>query len=234
MGDKLSKEIGKAKNKQKLDLSGRQLEEIPDKLGVCRKLVELNVSSNALSGLPPELGLLSNLEILHIENNRMNGLPVEVGKLPKLEELYAHHNRLFYCPITPELAKCTSLQRIDFSFNQLDTLPESFFDLGLVALDLSNNAFKGIDENFAKFTQLEELKLNDNKIKYVPAEIGGMARLQCKSVFHALVLLFCVCFFRGSRCAQNTTLCGKWPRVHPLANFSLWCRTASLRPLAGV
>ena len=72
MGDALSKEIKKAKKKAILDISDRQLEEIPPALGKCTKLVELNVSNNSCTSLHPPLSPSPSLFVPKIGTNNDN------------------------------------------------------------------------------------------------------------------------------------------------------------------
>ncbi|MBK8805950.1 MAG: leucine-rich repeat domain-containing protein [Bacteroidales bacterium] len=51
-------------NKTKLDLSNRDISEIPEEIGKLQNLKILNLSYNTIKKLPPSIGKLHNLEVL--------------------------------------------------------------------------------------------------------------------------------------------------------------------------
>ena len=79
-------EIGSASNERveydeksahiiKLDLSGLDLSQIPQKVWHLTHLQTLNLSENRLNLIPPEINLLINLLSLKLMSNRLNQIP---------------------------------------------------------------------------------------------------------------------------------------------------------------
>jgi Leucine-rich repeat (LRR) protein len=57
------------------------------------------------------------------------------------------------------------------SHNQLEAIPDQFYDLPLVELDLSNNRIVNLWEDIARWTRMEKLLLNGNRIELLPVAI---------------------------------------------------------------
>jgi hypothetical protein len=104
-----------------LDLSSRDLTELPEEIGLAVKLEELCLSDNRLTSLPAAIGQLAQLQILDLQNNRISELPPEIGNLANLRHLMLDDNRLKAIP--PEIGKLTELRRLWLSRNQLTRLP---------------------------------------------------------------------------------------------------------------
>ncbi len=94
-----------------LDMSGKQLTEVPVDVLNQTEITSLNLSNNQLTTLPSGIQKLQNLEILNIENNRLVSLPPEIGQLQKLKTLDLSNNRLESLP--PELGNLTQLKTLN-------------------------------------------------------------------------------------------------------------------------
>lgn len=85
---------------EELDLSEKQLEQLPDDLfdALPPKLKTLALEKNALTQLPTSFGQdaasLSELTELYLRENRLTSLPDGIGSLTKLESLYLEDNQL--------------------------------------------------------------------------------------------------------------------------------------------
>ena len=54
-----------------LDLSGRDLGELPAEIGQLTNLTRLDLTNNNLTQLPAEIGQLTNLTVLHLTRRRL-------------------------------------------------------------------------------------------------------------------------------------------------------------------
>lgn len=85
-----------------LDLSDREIIEVPPEIGSLVNLEELYLQNNKIVKLPPEIGSLTNLKHLYLHNNKIVELPSEIGSLKKLEFLWIHQNQIVELP--PEMS----------------------------------------------------------------------------------------------------------------------------------
>jgi Leucine-rich repeat (LRR) protein len=91
-------------NKQiELNLSGNQLERLPEGIVELKNLTTLNLSVNQLERLPAEIGELKNLTTLFLSANQLKTLPAEIVELKNLTTLDLSENPLESPP--PEIAK---------------------------------------------------------------------------------------------------------------------------------
>jgi len=114
-------------NLQSLDLSNREITEIPPEIGQLTNLEYLDFSYNRISKLPPEIGNLTNLKSLLLLKNEITVLPLEIGNLCKLTLLDVSHNRITELPHT--IGYLTELKTLDASYCSIHTLPLSFTEL---------------------------------------------------------------------------------------------------------
>jgi len=123
----------------KLDLTGMNLDEIPESITNLTQLEELYLGSNQLSYLPEFIGTLTNLKILWADSNQLTRLPESIGKLTKLHTLV-------------------------LAINNIDRLPDSFKNLKkLKLLHLLSNPVSIEPDYFKQFPELETV--TNDKIK---------------------------------------------------------------------
>jgi hypothetical protein len=127
-----------------LDLSGNQLNALPDDLPRLHKLRVIFCSDNPFTELPEVLGQCRQLSMVGFKANRithvspkalppllrwfiltdnaLTSLPSEIGQCTHLQKLALAGNQLTSLP--PELANCMRLELIRISANQLAVFPE--------------------------------------------------------------------------------------------------------------
>jgi len=126
--------------KTKLDLSNKDITELPPEICNLVNLKELNLSYNSLVSLPPELCKLKKLESLLLLRNELKDLPDEIGMLTGLRTLDVSYNPIKEFP--PSIGTLTNLQNLDASYCELTKLPLEFINLlSLKNLYLENNRF---------------------------------------------------------------------------------------------
>lgn len=119
-----------AVNPMSIDLSGQQLDKVPDYVFKQSNLVHLNLSNNHFTGaLQAEVRHLSNLESLDLSNNQFTGVPAEIGQLTKLKVLDLSNNQLTGLP--HELGNLKNLKTLDLRGNN-----PSEFDLNVIRSSL--------------------------------------------------------------------------------------------------
>ncbi len=137
-----------------LDLSWKQITELPEEIGQLTKLTSLSLISNRLQVLPDTIGQLTNLTGLYLNCNKIRVLPETIGQL-------------------------TNLTSLGLWSNQLQTLPETIGQLtNLIELYISDNQLQALPEAIVKLANLTELYLSDNQFSQIPPEIvqqGGIA-----------------------------------------------------------
>ncbi|MBI4647828.1 MAG: leucine-rich repeat domain-containing protein [Bacteroidia bacterium] len=124
-------EIEKLTQIEYLDLSYNRLEHLPENLFKLVNLKTLLLTRNELVELPPAICLLQLLETLDISNNKLETFPAEIGKLENLISLDASFNKLAELPM--ELTNLLSLRKLYLEENPLIFPPEKVIKRGLYA-----------------------------------------------------------------------------------------------------
>ncbi|KNC97383.1 uncharacterized protein SPPG_07310 [Spizellomyces punctatus DAOM BR117] len=145
-------EVEREKGSVSLNLSQRNLANLPREIGTMVLLERLGLSNNMLSSLPPELCGLSHLRYLNLRSNRMREFPLVICQLPALEIL-------------------------DMSRNKLKRLPNNFGTLmNLKVLSLARNRIQELPMYLGEMQGLKVLKIEHNPIQWPPPDV-----LQCEA-----------------------------------------------------
>lgn len=130
--------IAKQDKHQKLDLSNRDIDEIPTEIGELTDLQELNLSYNNIKSLPESISGLKQLNSLLLMRNELTSLPRSIGQLQKLRMLDISYNKLQELP--EEIGELSELCTLDASYSLLERLPVEMINLlSLKALYLESN-----------------------------------------------------------------------------------------------
>lgn len=130
-----------------LDLSNKDIRELPPQIGELQNLEHLDLSYNSIEVLPPEIGKLTKLKTLLLLRNELKNLPGQLGFLVNLTLLDISHNRFSGFPI--EIGSLCSLRTLDASYCELKRLPLEFIEL----------------------LSLKELYLEENQFEFPPAKV---------------------------------------------------------------
>jgi len=192
--------------------------DLPESIyGLC-SLKKLAIRQVGITELSPNIKNLINLEYLDLYVNRLASLPAELWKLPNLRHLDLQYNPIIlsdeiiqsnirilnlahtsidYNHKTIEnngemlllLGKMPFLERLDYSYNNLKTIPSNLFDgpnvfPSLVGLDLGRNEIQSISNLIAEFPKLRVLKLDCNplfELELHPTKKVNLIRLSLKN-----------------------------------------------------
>ncbi|KAL1464917.1 hypothetical protein WDU94_004522 [Cyamophila willieti] len=111
--------------------------ELPSSLTYLTSLQELNVSGVELNLIPEDIGNLVFLEVFDVSYNRLNKLPDSMSKLSSLKVLNVSYNNLTMLP--DEFGLQSSLTTLHAQYNDLSELSPGFETINLVYCDLYRN-----------------------------------------------------------------------------------------------
>ena len=199
-----------------LRLVGHELEELPRDFGKgLQSLTALSLASNKLEVLPEGICRLTNLRSLNLLRNRLRLLPAKFGELLELRDLYVSSNRLESIPSS--FGNLVNLGRVDLNANRLRRLPDSLQRLSCHTFVCNGNLLTSISPALCKMKHLKKMSLCENQIKYLPREIGDMARIE---TLHLL----------GNRLMELPDTLGK---LTTLRELWLGARSSANNPVAG-
>ncbi len=147
---------------KKIDLSGNQLQELPDTIGKLEKLESLNLSKNrfddeGISDLVDNIETLERLKSLNLSHNSIEKVPSQLFQL--------------------------SIKRLNLSYNQLAALPglRGFGNNMLEWCDLSHNKLEELPEKLCECAQkLQWLNVSGNQFK-IPSSLEGLPEAVAKT-----------------------------------------------------
>ncbi|TRV43292.1 MAG: GTP-binding protein [Microcystis panniformis Mp_MB_F_20051200_S9] len=177
--------IQRAKDERarELDLSNKNLTEIPPEIAHLTSLQVLHLSNNQIREIPEALAHLTSLQVLHLSNNQIREIPEALAHLTSLQVLNLSNNQISEIP--EALAHLTSLQVLYLSYNQIREIPEALAHLtSLQVLNLSNNQIREIPEALAQLTSLQILDLYNNQIREIPEALAHLTSLQILDLYN--------------------------------------------------
>ncbi|WP_295371847.1 leucine-rich repeat-containing protein kinase family protein [uncultured Pseudacidovorax sp.] len=185
-----------------LDLSGNQLDTLPDDLHRLHRLRVFFASSNRFTALPAALGACPQLEMVGFKANRiahvppealparlrwliltdndLAELPDELGRRPRLQKLMLAGNRL---TALPDLRQCQALELLRLAANRFEALPGWLADLPALSwLAIGGNAFNAAVEDAARHGQ------SSDAIGWSSLQVGALLGEGASGRIHAGVL----------------------------------------------
>ena len=164
-----------------LDLSGRELSALPDRLFELRKLESLNLSDNDLSGADPRLATLQKLQHLDVSDNGQWSAHDELGVIEELRSLKSLSVRGFNpSDAIAQLSKLELLDAEEVGF----PLPDAFFALQhlrslRIQSPLSIASKKNdLPEALGSFTKLERLVIGQGTYAVLPDALSTLSKLE--------------------------------------------------------
>jgi internalin A len=156
----------------KLNLGGKHLTSLPNKIGQLKNLKELKLHDNNLTYVPAEIGQLKNLTVVYLRNNNLTSVPAEIGQLKDLKVLSLGGNNLTSLPA--EIGQMKGLTGLDLSGNNLTSLPAGIGQSkNLTVLYLDGNNLTSLPIEIGQLKKLEALYLHGNDELGIPPEVLG-------------------------------------------------------------
>ena len=173
----LPPEIGQLTELTELDLGDNQLTSLPNEIRELKKLKKLRLDGNRLAVFPIVICELANLEVLRVTDNHLAAFPKDICRLTKLVQLRAGGNQITSLP--PEISNLKELEGIGMGYNKLTEYPSGVNELTkLKQLSLKSNYFTLLPAEIGNLKELEELYLDNNQLSELPHEIEGITKLK--------------------------------------------------------
>lgn len=150
--NELKERIEKAKQTQKLDLSGMGFEKLPKAVWELEDLKIIDLYNNKLAELPESLTQFQSLEKLYASKNPITSLPLFLNELPNLRVLKIDDAQITEFPAW--LCKHPALEDISLENNQVEIIPSALKDLPKLRLiDFRGNPVVNLSIGLLKCTK---------------------------------------------------------------------------------
>lgn len=135
-------------------------------------LTSLNLSNREISEIPSEIGNLVNLEHLDLSYNELKGLPIELFNLSKLKTILLIRNKITNLPTS--ISNLRNLRLLDISYNSLTELPPDISRLeNLESIDLGHNRIAKLPIQITKLLNLKKLYIEENPLVFPPQKVAS-------------------------------------------------------------
>jgi len=121
-----------------------------------------------------------SLEILDMSHGRMSALPDDLGRLKKLKVAFFSHNDFEEVPEV--LAECTGLAMVGFKSCRIERVPEGAMPAALRGLILTDNKIRELPASIGGLEHLQKLMLAGNQLESLPRELAGCRNLELMRV----------------------------------------------------
>ncbi len=169
----IDKSINNPLDITRLNLSSKEIKQIPESVEMLESLITLDLSNNLLEFLPENIKNLKKLINLNISKNQFKKLP-KVLELLNLRSLNAGGNLIENADV---LQKCSSLRVLNLSLNKLGKFNTLAFDNNLRVLNISNNFIKDISLLCKSLQNVERFDISSNLIEEIPDNISYLISL---------------------------------------------------------
>jgi Leucine-rich repeat (LRR) protein/serine/threonine protein phosphatase PrpC len=161
-----------------LDVRCNLLKTLPKEISALTSLRIMWCRKNLLSKVPPAVYALTNLRELLLAENKIKLIDEGIGEMRELHYLHLYSNTISV--LDDKIGECVKLREFDISSNKLTQLPVTMANLSqLLNLSLARNKLVTIPAQLAQgMAALQELNLSDNKIKFLPEELGCLVSLR--------------------------------------------------------
>ncbi len=104
-----------------------QIGEVPAQIGLLKEVTELHLQHQQLEEFPEAITDMQNLEVLNLRDNEIRLIPESLLNLKKLRILILEQN--YGLKSIPNLSLLPDLEEVDFTYTDIDSLPEDFYKL---------------------------------------------------------------------------------------------------------
>ncbi len=141
-----------------------------------RKLKSLNISGTNLEEIPEEISYCVNLEEIIGNNSNLKSIPASIGKLSMLKEINLSYNNITEIPVS--ISDCSNLEEISLGSNYIEKIPKGFGDLKkLWFCNLSYNRLSIFSSEFSMLDNIQNLWLHENDISKIDTNIVDLKNL---------------------------------------------------------
>lgn len=167
-------------------------------------LKELHIIGCGISAIPNTIRFLSGIETLNLRDNLLHSFPDSIAALKSLKVLELSHNSYLYDSdvydrivglhierldfsdsglfgVDEKIGNVKSLISIDFSGNDIKSLPKSLSQLSLQAVDLSENQHLDTGKIFKQLVaqqNLQSLNLAQCELSHISEDLGALKSLK--------------------------------------------------------
>ncbi len=166
---------GQLQGARRLDLSCGLRSFPPEIFDMADTLEVLNLSGNQLNALPDDLGRLKRLKILFCSDNAFTHLPDSLGQCPQLGMVGFKHNRITQVSAA---SLPRSLHWLILTDNAIAQLPDELGECrGMRKLMLAGNQIAQLPDSLQRCEALELLRISDNRFQALPDWLLQLPRL---------------------------------------------------------
>lgn len=144
-----------------LNLSRKDLKDIPNEIFECTNLRKLNLSNNSISRIPLEISSLRKLEVLNLTGNKLTQLHGGLFRLIKLKRLILANNNIKSIP--KQMEKLIKLEVLMIQNNKINNITPDHLSQKIRKLNISNNNITDISW-IKNFTNLKQIWIGGNQI----------------------------------------------------------------------
>ncbi|XP_078687163.1 uncharacterized protein LOC144919561 [Branchiostoma floridae x Branchiostoma belcheri] len=161
-----------------LDLSGRNMSSMPNKVFQQNDIQVLNLQRNSIKVIPTDIGMLFQLRHLDISCNKLSHLPDSISSLSNLEELNISENKIHEFP--KGMKNMQALKLLIYRNNALVTIPEQVFSFPVIEeLDVSDNELSEVSPLIGNLLSVKVLNLRWNQsLQTLPKELCQLSNLE--------------------------------------------------------
>lgn len=159
-----------------LDLSNKNIKELPDEIYLLKSLKMLDISFNEITIIPKELFMIRKLMFLCFKANNITEIPKEIEQLKRLNHLCFCNNKINLIP--DNLCTLKTLNSFCIHGNKLNVIPEKISEIkNLETFSISNNNISSIPNGVSFLKNLKSFQFENNNIQEVKSEILNLPNL---------------------------------------------------------
>ncbi len=179
---KLYAKLSKLKDLQALKLNRNEINTYPPNFGDLYNLLYFASYNNEFTSFPSDFKKLGNLNYLEFFGSKIDSIPADIAYLSKLKTFkFSSSNDTLKLPTTLKWLK--NLKDVTIENCVLDSFPKELFKIpNLTFLNITNANVFYITKHFERFTNLEVLVLDGNKLQSLPFDIYKAKKLRFLSV----------------------------------------------------
>lgn len=163
---KLDSSIGYLKELKTLDLSNNDLSDIPNEIGFMAKLVRMTIEGNPLKCIRSTIRNAGAEALKKFLRERADNTGTK-------SEIVKEFEKVQKIDVWDQFIKDFLVQgkELVVTNKKITEINNKFCQLNIVHLDLSQNLISEVNPNLISLSNLIKLKLNNNKIEFIPGDI---------------------------------------------------------------